>query len=62
MYISVPLSRLAAKPYSKDDLVLGKKIATGGFGTVFEAMLTEPTTGEQKYVLLFVLCVVTYCV
>ena len=51
-YISAPLQRATSKPYSRDDFKIGKKMATGGFGTVYKAELTCPDTGEVETVVV----------
>lgn len=48
-YISGPLQRLKeGAAYGKDDIKLGRKLATGGFGTVFRGELLD--SGEQVIV------------
>lgn len=48
-YISGPLQRLSeGAAYGKDDIKLGRKLATGGFGTVFRGELLD--SGEQVIV------------
>jgi len=39
-------------PNRLSDFTLGKKLATGGFGEVFRAVLTNPSTGEETDVVL----------
>lgn len=51
-YILTPLQRAAATAYTKDDIVLGKKVATGGFGTVYQAELIDPKNGSSRPVIL----------
>lgn len=46
-YISAPLQRLSSPIYGRDDITIDKKIATGGFGTVFLAKLTDPDTQKS---------------
>lgn len=38
-YIASKIMRKAAKVYGKEDVILGKKLATGGFGTVYRGDL-----------------------
>lgn len=52
MYIGAPLQRFRTKIYGRDDFVIGKKIATGGFGTVYRAELTDPEDGMVQQVVL----------
>ncbi len=48
-YISGPLQRLSERAaYGKDDIKVGRKLATGGFGTVYRGELLD--TGEQVIV------------
>jgi len=44
-YISAPIQRLWAPTYCRDDIQVGRKIAAGGFGTVYQADLV---TGESE--------------
>ena len=43
-YLTAPLQRLRAPVIDRDDIVIGRKIATGGFGTVYRAELIDPDT------------------
>ena len=45
-YVAAPLQRLRARAYGREDIAVGKKIATGGFGTVYRADVTDPESGE----------------
>lgn len=48
-YISGPLQRLSERAaYGKDDIKVGRKLATGGFGTVYRGELLD--SGEQVIV------------
>jgi serine/threonine protein kinase len=40
-YISAPLQRAKTKAFGKEDIRLGKKLASGGFGTVFRGELLD---------------------
>lgn len=52
MYVAAPLQRLRTKAYGRDDIKLGKKIATGGFGTVYLGELADPVSGEVTSVVV----------
>ncbi|PRW20521.1 Serine threonine- kinase chloroplastic [Chlorella sorokiniana] len=41
-YIKAPLQRRSAKVYAKEDFEMGRKLASGGFGTVYRAVLSDP--------------------
>lgn len=51
-YISARLQRMKAKVYVREDFQIGRKIATGGFGTVYRAIATDPDTQEELPVVL----------
>jgi len=45
-YVAAPFQRIGAKVYCKEDFQIGRKIATGGFGTVYLADLLDPEIPE----------------
>ena len=45
-YIQAPIQRFRAKAYGKEDIKMGKKLATGGFGTVYLGELVDPDDGK----------------
>lgn len=48
-YIKAPLQRLRAQPYCSEDFTVGKKVASGGFGTVYRAEMKDPRRpGETR--------------
>ncbi|KAL4852866.1 Serine/threonine-protein kinase stt7 [Chlorella vulgaris] len=49
-YFQAPMQARAAKVYCKEDFDMGKKLATGGFGTVYKATLEED--GRAKPVIV----------
>uniref|UniRef100_A0A1D2AEM3 Protein kinase domain-containing protein n=2 Tax=Auxenochlorella protothecoides TaxID=3075 RepID=A0A1D2AEM3_AUXPR len=52
-YIKAPLQRLRAQPYCSEDFTVGKKVASGGFGTVYRAEMKDPRRpGETRPVIL----------
>lgn len=51
-YVAAPLQRYRSQVYSRDDFRIGKKVATGGFGTVYRAELKDPQTGAIEQVIV----------
>ena len=51
-YLLAPAQRKAQVPLTIEDFRVGRKIATGGFGEVYEAKLEDPISGEESDVIL----------
>ncbi|KAL4422647.1 hypothetical protein ABPG75_008844 [Micractinium tetrahymenae] len=51
-YIRAPLQRARSKVYAKEDFDMGKKLASGGFGTVYRATLRDPDGGAPRDVII----------
>jgi len=51
-YVMAPYERkFKFQAYTKDDIKIGKKLATGGFGTVYKATLQDDN-GEERDVIV----------
>eukprot|EP01023_Acetabularia_acetabulum_P009110 TRINITY_DN14028_c0_g1_i1.p1 TRINITY_DN14028_c0_g1~~TRINITY_DN14028_c0_g1_i1.p1 ORF type:complete len:585 (-),score=71.46 TRINITY_DN14028_c0_g1_i1:332-2086(-) len=50
-FVAAYQRKFELKPYTKDDITMGKKLATGGFGTVYKGTLTEDD-GEERQVIV----------
>jgi serine/threonine protein kinase len=51
-YVAAPLQRYRSQVYSREDFRIGKKVATGGFGTVYRAELKDPQSGAIEQVIV----------
>lgn len=49
-YVSAPIQRLRAPAYCRDDIQVGRKIAAGGFGTVYKADLVTGSSEKPVFV------------
>lgn len=45
-YLKAPLQQVRSKVYGKEDFDMGKKLASGGFGTVYRAKLMDGAQGD----------------
>ncbi|GMH32543.1 hypothetical protein BSKO_00377 [Bryopsis sp. KO-2023] len=50
-YVLAPLQRLRTKVYSEEDIIIGRKLAAGGFGVVYRAELVEEDGSKTDIVL-----------
>ncbi|GLI62557.1 hypothetical protein VaNZ11_005225 [Volvox africanus] len=50
-YIKAPLKRKESKAIDKNDIILGKRLGTGGFGTVFKGELKEERGGRTPIII-----------
>ena len=41
---------------AQDDIIMGRRVATGGFGTVFKAQLVDPDTNNVRDVIVKKVC------
>jgi serine/threonine protein kinase len=50
-YAAAPLQRARARAYTRDDLAVGRRLAVGGFGTVYRGELADPESGAARPVI-----------
>ncbi|PSC67135.1 Serine threonine-kinase chloroplastic [Micractinium conductrix] len=51
-YLKAPLQRARSKVYGKEDFDMGRKLASGGFGTVYKAELVVDEEGTRREVIV----------